>query len=570
MTNPLKTVVFWGAGATATLGMRTTVQQSRFLSTLSGRQNDRHSDPLGRRVRDALDREIGERWVSALHDLLIILGDGIENDHPLSSISENRMNAMRRNWRPGANDDAIRYRIIDLCTLYDWPALKLVIGVCPAPQKGEIQLVDLFNILDMHSQSRHGFRPKDDVFLPPLRVSAARNALKMLLSALFYVDWRRGCETENNDIRAHYDFAKALARRMQRQGLELADGDGKVDADDFHRTRDFYMGDVAFASMNYDPIALWCQFVANRDLNESPAAPHIGSPARTLKIFHDLGHFVSTSRFDKRKYRDRTPWHPMNEAAAQRLNDEDHESGDRIRMSKFLLPHGCLWWRECPNCGKLSSYVGDADESGEWELYSRTLIPPPPLKAFVESESESNPFYRRIDEDRKAWNEGAVDARACVHCDELTYAHHTPTVMQSNFKDSPPPFLEEIMRDLRVTVESADHIVLMGYSLPQDDVDYRAFFAARARHSSGLDNPVKCSVVVGREYDARWFGPSELPGIMSRMDRTQSPHTTLNAALALFDPANVRFYGAGIPQVFLDGGAVTESAVERLLNWEDR
>ena len=490
------------------------------------------------------------------------------------------MSAMRRNWAADADDEAIRYRIIELCTLYDWPALKLVIGICPAPPKGEIQLADLFNILDIHSQSRHGFRVKGDIFLSPLRVSAARNALRMILSTLFYVDWRRVCEKEKEDIHKHYDFAEALGRRMQRQGIALANGGEPPDGHNFYRTREFYMGDVAFASMNYDPIALWCQFVANRNLNRSPGAPHIGCPARRLKIFHDLGHFVSTSRFDKRKYDGETPWHPMNESAAQRLNDEDHESGDRIRMGKFLLPHGCLWWRECPNCGKLSSYVGDAGESGEWELYSRTLIPPPPLKAFVEPEGESNPFYIPAEElrepldnaakkARKAWDDGAVDARACVHCGELTYAHHTPAVMQSNFKDALPPFLEEIQRDLRVTVENADHIVLMGYSLPPDDVNYRAFFAARSKHRSG-NGSVKCSVVVGTKYDARWLGPSEWPKIMESLDSRKSPRSTLEAARDLFGEDNVRFYGAGIPQVFLDGGEVTDSAVERLLNWEYR
>ena len=238
-------------------------------------------------------------------------------------------------------------------------------------------------------------------------------------------------------------------------------------------------------------------------------------------------------------------------------------------MGKFLLPHGCLWWRECPNCGKLSSYVGDSDESGEWELYSRTLFPPPPLKAFVESDGESNPFYHRIEKEIEAWDKGEVDARACVHCDELTYAHNTLTVMQSNFKDAPPPFLEEIGRDLRVAVEHADHIVLMGYSLPRDDVDYRAFFAARRSH--GSDNkPVKCSVVVGTKCDARWFGPSEWPKIMESLDSGKSPRPTLEAARNLFGKENVRFYGAGIPQVFLDGGEVTDAAVERLLNWDDR
>ena len=254
----------------------------------------------------------------------------------------------------------------------------------------------------------------------------------------------------------------------------------------------------------------------------------------------------------------------MNESSALRLNDPDHGSNDRIRISKFLLPHGCLWWRECPNCGKLSSYMGDT-----WEWDSPTLIPaPPPLKAFVQDVE----FRSRFKEERDEWEKGEVDARACYHCYTLTYAHHIQTIMQSNFKNPPPPFLDEIKRDLRVAVQNADHIVLMGYSLPPDDVDYRAFFAARRRHDP--KKPVRCSVVVGRDNSPQWFGPSELDAMLEDMkkagiEKGDAPRSTLEAARDLFGKENVRFYGGGIPNVFLDGGRVTDSAVDNLLTWEN-
>ena len=463
---------------------------------------------------------------------------------------------MRCNWQHGADEDEIRNRIITLRTLYDWPALKAVINVCPGVQGDggkSFQLNDLFNVLDMHGQSGHGFRVKEREFLTPQRVLGARNALKMLLHTMLYIDWHYGRMENKRILEHHYDFAKALGRRMQQQGRELDGSRTHFDS------RDFYMGDVSFVSLNYDPIALWCQFVANRELNRCASVPHIGVPASRMQVFHDLGHFVAGPRVGTRKDRDsETPWYPMNETSAQRLNDPDHGSGDRVRISKFLFPHGCLWWRECPNCGKLSSYMGDA-----WEWDSPTLIPPPPLKAFVQGEG----FRSRLDEAR-AWNKGEVDARACVHCQTLTYAHHTQTLMQSSFKGPPPPFLEEIKRDLRVAVQNADHIVLMGYSLPPDDVDYRAFFAARRRRS-GLKKPVRCSVVVGTGYERRWFGHTEWSRRLQDMDAGKAPRTTLEAARDLFGGENVRFYGGGIPDVFLDGDRVSDSAVNRLLTWEN-
>ena len=240
----------------------------------------------------------------------------------------------------------------------------------------------------------------------------------------------------------------------------------------------------------------------------------------------------------------------MSEAVVQRLN----EVGQRIRVTKFLLPHGCLCWRECPNCGKLSNYCGYS-----WELRSPTLIPPPPLRAFVRDIDFEQARNVDGDKERRAWKRGEVDARACVHCDTLTYAHHTSTQMQSSLKERPPAFLEEIQRELRVVVKNAKHIVLMGYSLPEDDVLYRAIFAG---HSNARRKDVKCTVVdkVG-DYNG-WFGPNELDG-----KRDLHEKTAVGAARDLFGRDNVRYYGGGVPEVFLEGGTVQDRAVERLLVW---
>jgi hypothetical protein len=542
-TTASRTVIFWGAGATATLGMRTTEDQGAFLGHLAGGRGE----SLNHRVKAALHGSSDEQWTSALCDLLTILGDQVEGSASAIRITPAQIDAMRRNWRPGADDEELRGRIVLLRTLYDWPALKAAINICPAVKVGITSVTDLFNILEMHGHSGHGFRKNEDEFLTPQQVIGARNALKMLLQTMFYIDYhQQSLGKSKQALDYHYEFGVALAKRMQRQGLALAES---MAFDD----RRFYMGDVSFACLNYDPIALWSQIIANSNLNHSTAVPHVGCPASRLQIFHDLGHFVAGRRIVERGEESgrNTPWHPMNESSAQRLNDADHGANVRIRISKFLFPHGCLCWRECPDCGKLSSYLGDA-----WDLDSATLIPPPPLMAFVQHIN----FRARRKAESDAWEKGEVDARACVHCDTLTYAHHTQTLMQSNFKSAPPPAIEEIQRDLRVTVQNADHIVLMGYSLPPDDVTYRAFFAARCRRDSDPAKPkVKCSVVVGRGHPPHWLGPSDWP----------SPHSTLEAACDLFGKDNVRFYGGGIPNVFLNGGgAVTESSLEHLLTWE--
>ena len=400
-----------------------------------------------------------------------------------------------------------------------------------------------------------------DVFLTPQRVLGARSMLTLLIQTLFFIKWHAEART-HEDLGRHYRFAEELTRPMQREGIDRARRHG-------HDERAFYMGDVSFVSMNWDPVGLWCQFVANRTLKRQPGVPHIGVPAVKLRIFHDLAHFVAGPRITSDPAARGTPWQPMNESSARQLNDADHGAAIRVRIGKYLFPHGCLWWRECPSCGKLSSYDGD-----RWDVRSPSLLAPPPLQAFVDLVGTFAPSGSDSDDangnERQAWARGRVDARRCVHCRTLTHAHHSPLLMQSNFKSPPPPFVEEVQRDMRVVLEKADHIVLMGYSLPRDDVTYRALLAARQRRAGDArNNTVRCSVVVGHGGAARWAGPGEWPAMVQSQRPDGQPREVLESVSELLGKENVRFYGAGIPQVFMEGGDVTSAAVERLLVWRD-
>ena len=105
----------------------------------------------------------------------------------------------------------------------------------------------------------------------------------------------------------------------------------------------------------------------------------------------------------------------------------------------------------------------------------------------------------------------------------------------------------EIQRELRATAMRANHIILMGYSLPRDDVTYRAFFSARRGHWQRRQ-PVRCTIVNRDTSNPNWYGPDALRSLDLPKDHV------VEAARDIFGPENVRFYGGGIPNVFLDGG----------------
>jgi hypothetical protein len=535
-----KTLFFWGAGATAVLGQRGTFGQIAFIKALA------EDASLEKRVRLALNLE-STVWDAHLTDLLHILGD---SDPDIFIVSSEAKEAMKRHWSD-QRDDAIESRIRELRSLFDWSALQEIIKICPAfDEKEGFQLSDLFNILDIHIQSGHGFQANNGHFISPSRIIVARKALEMLLHTLFYIDWQDARISKVSELAKYHQFARLLAEHHQQQGLEQLAKGSKTD------TRKFYLTDVAFVSLNYDPICLWTQFIANYECNNH-FPPHVDSPRVQLKIFHDLAHFMAVIRIGDPNDGKAHLWYPMNEASAQRLNDRDHTTGRRVRIQKLFFPHGCVCWRECPSCGKLTAYLGQ-----KWEIASAALIPPPPLKGFW----DAGTLLPRLDIEETAWADGKVDARACAHCNSLTYTQHTTTIMQSNFKKTPPPFIQEIQNDLRVAVEAAEHIILFGYSLPPDDVTYRAFFAARKKR----ENTVRCSVVVGREYGDKWHSKDEIDRLLVEMKQSkpcEPPTTTLQAARDLFGKDNVRFYGGGIPNVFCDGDTVSKVKFDRLINF---
>ncbi|MWC43243.1 hypothetical protein GQR91_06145 [Sphingomonas carotinifaciens] len=548
MSKP-STVVFWGAGATARLDMRTTADQSWFIVALSGAGEDPPVD-LATRVEVAFGRKADARQRQLVVDLLTILGDGVALAQ-MHTAGPEQLAAMRRNWRGEADDDALRARIFALRLAYDWPALQDVLRICPGIATGKIKINDLFNILDMHAPLGHGFRAKQGAFLDARRLMGAKAALRMILHTMFYVDYETCIDDGASLLETYGGFAEWLGRRMHRPDPSFS---GRLDRPEFIR------GDIAFVSLNYDPIGLWTQFVANRTLNRDRFVPTIGNPACPIHLYHDMGHFIPSRRIEPRGRPDL--WYPMNEASAQRINEDETKACQKVRLSKFLFPHGCLCWRECPDCGKLSAYHGD-----DWSLRSRSLLPPPPLAGFdrrsaypdLSNLDVADQRSRAIEKD--CWEEGIVDARACLHCGTITTTQHAQTVMQSSFKQTPPSFIDEIQRDLRALVMGADHIILMGYSLPPDDVTYRAFFAARRqRESSG--GPVRCTVVGLDDSRSPLIGPAGIdPDKFAEGD-------AVNSAREIFGEENVRFCGEGVPDAFCDStGALSAAKLEALFNW---
>lgn len=71
-------------------------------------------------------------------------------------------------------------------------------------------VADLFNVMDMHGHSGHGFQSKQGKFLTPQQILGSLNALKMLLQVMFFIDYQHCLDVKHADLEYHYAFAMAL------------------------------------------------------------------------------------------------------------------------------------------------------------------------------------------------------------------------------------------------------------------------------------------------------------------------------------------------------------------------
>ncbi len=556
-----KTVVLWGAGATAHLGLPVTNDQARCLSTLAAIR----TGGLEERVRLAFPKANRQEQRDIV-DFLLILGD-TDGRTKRARQDEEIAQALHRQFEQLDTANR-RVRMEELRRTYDWPTLRRVILSSPrhytsvsasgtsSAKSAPISLQDLFNLLDLHIQANIGFNAlhpngeKEIAFIRPDALPLARRALQLLIILQFVLGYRHLLE-QANLLRPYKQFAESLARLMQKEGLQLA-----AQGADTTR-RNYYLLGYSLVSMNWDPLLMWLVFNAHSEANHRWPVVSVGQPSRPQKLFNDLAYMVALRKVEGE---DLNIWYMMNESTAQRLNDPNHLGDRYVRTGKFYFPHGSFNLRECPNCGKMNAYLGD-----KWNLVSPSLLPPMPFGAW------SKDWRRdRSKKEKEFRSRGDMDALQCVYCGSMMGFEQISLLMQTNFKGAMLPYLEETQRELRAALENAQHVVLMGYSLPKDDVFYRSVLAARLGNpSERSEKPLYVSLVGYHDKaPSRWLEGQEIEQALPLDCDLVRIYRDLSNIVAGGDPnrVRVRAYGRGIPNVFAPGGGrVDDERIRDLL-----
>ena len=542
-----ETLVLIGAGATASLGMPPTDDQTKIFRSLS-------DDKKTVEAKNVLKKYFSEKDLLKLDAFLSFL-DGKADNYFL--ISDSDLENARIVFGETIATGVLQNRILELRSEYDWNALKKIIKVCPHNERSDNLIRDVYSIIDRrilsHQSLKVNCQDKSDndnyslheEILSQSRLHSARNFLTLFVNMLFAGAWYKISQDEKSDVFEKYKkFINSFDLLMQKEGKQFFQQKKNV----HHRS--FYLFSTSFVSFNFEMVFPWIFMNSHYELNHHPT--YIQD--HPLKLWLDYGVEHRGRKIEGDRIE---PTLEFTESVASRENEDDHIGTPLNRAGKFYFAHGSSNWRECPVCGRMTFFHGN----NHWGDYkSIKLIPSFPIPLFEVDKIDESEFTQQENIWRKKLK---YDSFQCMHCGSETKALDSPMIMQTMYKSTPTSFLEEIQRNVKVSLEKARHIVFLGYRLPPDDTIWQHAFAEGVRSRKETDNAAFCTVVVGHKGEERWIYSDELDSYINDYKNKGDGYgvDAIENAIAIFDRKNVRAWTGGIPQVF---GSCTEKDVKDL------
>lgn len=353
-------------------------------------------------------------------------------------------------------------------------------------------MMSFYNLVDMSITERRGFRCGEKVYSVD-EIQNFRSILLVLLQTLFGLlenNILRDKEQEFNKLKR---FFKAIAKKeLNKRRMQYIND--SVDL----QSRKFLFTDVEYISLNWDVLVLWAMMLAHKELNNSNSN-YISDKygISKLKVFNEFFAYLNSSDTGSEKNKD---WFPYSQPVAFRLNDTEHPSDKRVVLFPTYFPHGQTHWLECPICGKLTMYLDK-----QFRVYSQNFAMSPKRQ------------YR------------------CSHCDQRLNLENSAMLLQTSYKVK-SPYNEEIQRSMRIAINNAKRLVFIGYSLPNDDIEYRSIF----RISSS--EPKKVYVVLYQSGAPNKFIPAK-----EVLKNNNDNNEEIKRYCDIFGEENVQVNYAGFP-----------------------
>lgn len=218
--------------------------------------------------------------------------------------------------------------------------------------------------------------------------------------------------------------------------LAKAELNNKISSETSIDDRKFFVSNYAIINFNWDLYSIFPIIEANDKLNHENDRYLLCGRLPQLRMYTDFNYECATNSADNK------PWYPFTEPAAHIANSDKYDAARRVVLTKAYFPHGLMNSFKCPKCARHSLFLDN--------LHLKDL-------------------YGKLDYESKK------ELYNCVNCASKITAKDFNVLVQSNFKTR-NAFLEETRIKMFCELESAERLVFIGYSLPEDDTDYRTFF----------------------------------------------------------------------------------------------
>lgn len=548
-----KTLVFWGAGATARLGMATTEQQGKLFIALSRKRDNESFHDCLKACKGMFDPHF-----ETFCDLLELLDDASEEDWEdgfrISGFSKRQLQILGKYKNDlGSSLSQQKNRVIMMRLRYDFAAARRILRIQfaesemhgVAAEAASMYFAEkIYSMIDANLAAGTGIHVHDrshssqSDFIDLVRLRAAKAALIMIVLLCFAASWDRVCTNDVGRIFAYRSFFKQLSRFRANEMVESRGVES--------------VSNISVVSMNFDPIFWWFLKNADEEYNRQPVYGR-----RENKPIY-LGEAIA--RVDAaRAMKD------GNKTIAGDLLSEDvahfvNLHGDReaerclayYQTLKIFFPHGSPNIKICPSCGKTTLFQGN-----ELRWNSQSLFPPFFMKDIAWGSSPvAQPEWseQRTSESQK-WKEGELDYIQCMHCGEGIRMCDTEILVQSGLKTAPSWILQSVAHDVDAEIMRARHIILIGYSLPSDDALWIARLKSRRQRGDGR---VFCSFV-GYEPNAKnhWLVGDELNPYLEDLDNSDK-RDTIKTLAEIFGRNNIRANLKGFPDSISDEKSMKE------------
>ena len=287
---------------------------------------------------------------------------------------------------------------------------------------------DVFNLIDSNLLLHNGlYSEKNKIEFFELE-KCKKDVIRFLFAHFLKIikENQKANEAYQKYIHFYYELAKAEIEYTLKNGI-------------LENDRSSFISHYSFINFNWDLYSLLPIFEANAKLNHESG--HYLSLGRNpnLRIFTDFNCEYAS------KDKEKEVWYPFTESAAHIVNSEKYESSRRVVLTKCYYPHGAMNLFKCPNCAKHSYYLGDLTVKGVAQSLN------------FESDKKAKKLY------------------SCPYCASDIRNYDFDILPQSNFKTR-NSYLESIRLSMINELRNADRLVFIGYSMPNDDVDYITMF----------------------------------------------------------------------------------------------